>query len=341
MSNLDRSEMHKYTGDWDMYAMGISERPDKSFRFALGSFIEDYSNKVEIVKLDADSCKFEKKAVFDHPYPATKIMWIPDHNGYLPDLIATTGDYLRVWSVNTSDEGQVSVGLRQFFNNSKNSEFCAPLTSFDWNDQDANMIGTASIDTTCTIWDLNTGQAKTQLIAHDKEVYDIAFASRTVFGSVGAEGSLRLFDLRSLEHSTIIFETSSTPKATPLLRLAWNKMDTNYIAAVPLDSHKVIIVDIRVPTIPVTILEAHDSGINAVVWAPHSGSHLSTGADDKSAYIWDLADQGEKDDTGHKCIYNPILAYNAPAPINSLNWSRAHTDWVAITMGDKLEVLRV
>ena len=38
---------------------------------------------------------------------------------------------------------------------------------------------------------------KTQLIAHDKEVYDIAFAcGKDIFGTVGADGSLRMFDLR-------------------------------------------------------------------------------------------------------------------------------------------------
>jgi hypothetical protein len=36
----------------------------------------------------------------------------------------------------------------------KGSEYCAPLTSFDWNDTDPTMIGTSSIDTTCTIWDI-------------------------------------------------------------------------------------------------------------------------------------------------------------------------------------------
>lgn len=96
-------------------------------------------------------------------------------------------------------------------NNNKNSDFCAPLTSFDWNEVDPNLLGkpsspaheprwllvhlltnlhfsppsppsgTSSIDTTCTIWGLETGQVlgrvnlvsghvKTQLIAHDKEV---------------------------------------------------------------------------------------------------------------------------------------------------------------------------
>lgn len=48
------------------------------------------------------------------------------------------------------------------------------------------------------MWNVETRQAKTQLIAHDKEVYDVAFAtsSTDVFASVGADGSVRMFDLR-------------------------------------------------------------------------------------------------------------------------------------------------
>ena len=65
-----------------------------------------------------------------------------------------------------------------------------------------------------------SGHVKTQLIAHDKEVYDIAFSKagggRDMFASVGADGSVRMFDLRHLEHSTIIYED---PHHTPLLRL--------------------------------------------------------------------------------------------------------------------------
>lgn len=44
----------------------------------------------------------------------------------------------------------------------KSSEFCAPLTSFDWNDADPKRVGTASIDTTCTIWDIERGVVDTQ-----------------------------------------------------------------------------------------------------------------------------------------------------------------------------------
>jgi DDB1- and CUL4-associated factor 7 len=62
------------------------------------------------------------------------------------------------------------------------------LTSFDWNAEDPSTIGTASIDTTCTIWDIERETVKTQLIAHDKEVYDIGFAHGIhMFASAGKE----------------------------------------------------------------------------------------------------------------------------------------------------------
>ena len=78
------------------------------------------------------------------------------------------------------------------------SEFSAPLTSFHWNKEAPNLVVTASIDTTCTVWDLNTLHAKTHLIAHDKEVFDVAFVagSEHIFASCGADGSVRMFDLR-------------------------------------------------------------------------------------------------------------------------------------------------
>ena len=41
-----RKEIYKYNAPWTVYGMNWSVRPDKRFRLALGSFIEEYSNKV-------------------------------------------------------------------------------------------------------------------------------------------------------------------------------------------------------------------------------------------------------------------------------------------------------
>lgn len=43
-----RKEIYKYEAPWTVYAMNWSVRPDKRFRLALGSFVEEYNNKVGI-----------------------------------------------------------------------------------------------------------------------------------------------------------------------------------------------------------------------------------------------------------------------------------------------------
>jgi hypothetical protein len=48
-----------------------------------------------------------------HPYPATKVMWIPDRVGDKPDLLGTTGDYMRLWQVGESGD----VSLKCLLNN--------------------------------------------------------------------------------------------------------------------------------------------------------------------------------------------------------------------------------
>ena len=281
--------------------------PTSQFRLAIGSYVEQYSNAVHIVKKSPQSDdlgSLYKAGEFDHPYPCTKILWSPDTRNYgTKDLLATTGDYLRVWNVTDDGRGGLSVKKEALLNNNKTSEYCAPLTSFDWNETDPNIVGTSSIDTTCTIWDVSTQQARTQLIAHDREVFDLAFArGKDVFASVGADGSVRMFDLRSLEHSTIIYES---PNLDPLLRLEWNKQDPNYLATFMVDSRRTIILDIRVPSLPVAELGGHVGCINATAWAPHSSCHICTAGDDSQALIWDLSAMPKRP------VEDPILAVSS------------------------------
>jgi len=322
-----KREIYTHTAPWIVYGLGWSCRPDKPFRLAASSFVEDWSNKIEIIQLDEEAGEFHRKAGFDHPYPATKVMWVPDKNGSLPDLLATSGDFLRIWEVSSDDV----VSNKCLLNNSKNSEFSAPLTAFDWNETNPHILGTSSIDTTCTIWNVEKQQAITQLIAHDKEVFDISFSRGTdVFATVGADGSVRTFDLRSLEHSTIIYES---PELTPLLRLSWNKQDDFFLAAIAMDSQKMIILDTRVPSIPAAEL-SHSGCLNALAWAPHSSCHICSAGDDKQALIWDLS-------ILPKPVEDPILAYTAEGEINQLQWSSSQSDWIAIAFNSQIQILRV
>uniref|UniRef100_A0A7S1G5Y6 Uncharacterized protein n=1 Tax=Bicosoecida sp. CB-2014 TaxID=1486930 RepID=A0A7S1G5Y6_9STRA len=330
MSESKKKEIYTYVAPWPVYGLSVSVREGAkyAFRYAMGSFIEEYCNKVQVVQLDDETGEFFTRGLFDHPYPTTKIMWRPDADASGKDLLATTGDYLRLWEV--VDGGEINQVC--LLNNNKQSEYCAPLTAFDWNQKDLDVVGTASIDTTCTIWDINTQKAKTQLIAHDKAVYDIAFGRhKDEFATVGADGSVRMFDLRHLEHSTIMYES---PKLVPLLRLSWNQLDTNYLATMLMDSPTTVILDIRMPLAPVAELTGHTGCVNSISWAPHSSCHICTAGDDSQALIWDLSAMPEP-------IEDPILAYTAGSEVNQLVWGASQPDWVSIVFENKMQILRV
>lgn len=308
-----------YESSFPLYTMAVS-----SDRLAVGSFIEEFSNRVDVLTFDPDSLSIFKPSPplsFDHPYPPTKLMFHPSSGDYL----ASSGDFLRLWNLRDSSSS--------VFNNAKTSEFCAPLTSFDWNHLDPNRIATSSIDTTCTVWDIERSAVETQLIAHDKEVYDIAWGESRVFASVSADGSVRIFDLRDKEHSTIIYE--SPQPETPLLRLAWNKQDLRYMATILMDSNKVVILDIRSPTLPVAELERHRAAVNAISWAPQSCRHICSAGDDGQALIWELPTVA-----GPNGI-DPVSMYSAGTEINQLQWSAALPDWIAVAYSNKLQLLRV
>lgn len=98
------------------YSMAWSRRPGgHNFKLAVSTYREEYINHIHIIKKDgmgaggdgssssnskADDgsnggSNFTKVIEFDHPYPPTKIMWAPKAITDR-DLLATTGDYLRL-----------------------------------------------------------------------------------------------------------------------------------------------------------------------------------------------------------------------------------------------------
>ena len=106
-----------------------------------------------------------------------------------------------------------------------------------------------------------------------------------------------------------------------------------------------MVLDIRYPTLPVAELTRHQACVNALAWAPHSSCHMCTAGDDAQALIWDLSGV-QPESSIHameatKIGLDPLLSYQAVAEINTLQWSAVQPDWVAITFGNKAQVLRV
>lgn len=183
------------------------------------------------------------------------------------------------------------------------------------------------------MWDVERGVVETQLIAHDKEVYDIAWGGAAVFASVSADGSIRVFDLRDKEHSAIVYE-SPRPDA-PFLRLAWNKMDVRFMATIVMDGNEVVVLDIRSPSVPVAELQRHRGSVNAVAWAPQTARHLCSVGDDGQVFIWEVPKTVQPEGV------DPLLAYNSGVEINQMQWSSAHRDWIGIAFSNSVQLLRV
>uniref|UniRef100_A0A7S1KNV9 Guanine nucleotide-binding protein subunit beta-like protein n=1 Tax=Percolomonas cosmopolitus TaxID=63605 RepID=A0A7S1KNV9_9EUKA len=347
MSSSPRSKQfftHEFS--YPIYALSWSNRKDEPFRLATCSFVENNQNEIQILKLRdseqgeqdqdthdenysvPDGPDFNVTHTISHEYPATKLMFMPDLSTNREDLLISSGDGLSIWNV-PKDSAELE---QRSHLSTKHDSLSAPLTSFDWCSADLSQVGTASIDTMVTIWDIAVEKSKARLIAHDKEVYDIAFQDQFVFGTVGADGSARMFDLRDLQISTIVHETNA-----PLLKISWNQQSPNFFATFEMDSPKVTIMDIRNMESPYLVCEldnGHSAPVNAIQWAPHSWCHLSSAGDDSQVLIWDL----------HKIpkpVEEPILSYSAESSVQQLQWSTLHPDWIAIASEKQLQLLRV
>ncbi|OBT74604.1 hypothetical protein VF21_06369 [Pseudogymnoascus sp. 05NY08] len=335
-----------YLAPWAIYAFDWCKWPshnNDAGKVAVGSYLEDGHNFIQILETSIKpsspepyssstpkyGLEFSKIAEATHSYPVTRLLWEPPSSQkQSTDLLATSGDHLRLWSLpadismsshsnsitRSSNHGQSQPSKLTplaLLSNSKTPEHTAPLTSLDWNTVSPSLIITSSIDTTCTIWDIPTLTAKTQLIAHDKEVFDVRFCANSVdvFVSCGADGSVRMFDLRSLEHSTIIYEPTAkddkdhnTPSgrisptlaqqtmayAPPLLRLAASPHDTHLLATFSQDSKIIRILDVRQPGQALLELHGHAAAINCIEWSPSRRGTLASGADDSLVLVWDL-----------------------------------------------------
>lgn len=334
----------------------------------------------------APTLEFSKLAEASHTYPITRVLWEPPSSKPSTELLATSGDHLRLWSLpspSAAPSPNTSITSRTYqqpaqkltplalLSNSKSADFTAPLTSLDWNQVSPSLIITSSIDTTCTIWDIPTLTAKTQLIAHDKGVFDVRFMSKSldIFASCGADGSVRMFDLRSLEHSTIIYEpggnkssastsAASDPRepggspvnAAPpaLLRLAASPHDQHLISTFCVDSDVVRILDVRQPGQALVELKGHTANVNCCEWNPGRRGVLAAGADDCSLLVWDiLGSSGSsavtgniKTEKGVEQERNPIAYWSCEVEVNNLSWSPAvgnnGSDWIGIVGGKGL-----
>lgn len=330
---------YTYEPPWPMYSLAWSAQPP--IRMAVGSYLESEANKIQVLEVNEETQKLESVAEADHPFPSTKLMWRPTapEAGANFEMLASTSTTLNLWKYD-SEGGLVQLSKLANARTKAVGGHSPPLTSFDWSAVSPHKIGASSVDSTCTIWNLERQKIETQLIAHDKAVHDIVFSTKdTLFASVGADGSVRLFDQRNLDHSTIIYEA---PTASPLLRLAWNRINSNLIATIGLDNPGVILIDIRRPSVALLALSKHDMCINSVAWAPHSRNHLLCGTDDGCALIWDVAENASSVDSSKpKKDKDPVVWHDCDHEVYQAVWPTSSPDHIGLGMSKRVDIVQL
>ena len=280
------------------------------------------NNINNINSINNDSIYLQSQVLCD--FPVSNILFSPHEQNR--NLLIATSDILRLYSYEDD-----KLSLKADFKK-RIKDYCGPLTSCDWCHSNNSIIGVCSIDTTCAIWDLNKFQVRYMIIAHDKEVYDISLGpDEFTFMSTGADGSVRLFDSRTANSSSIIFETRDK---SPMTRLKWNLVNPNFILTVIVDKNEIYILDQRKLTSPYAILKIHTNVVNNAIWAPESNTNLISVSDDKSALLWDIycdSDQPEE----------YIMKYDAQSEIENVSWGNMTQNWIGIIDGNQAEILRI
>lgn len=301
--NSNQNEVFDYKANWQTYAFSFTDRLGYML---LGSYIESYQNYIELLSFSAESNKIIKLSTADHPFPATKIMCAPIQTTSAP-IFATISDILRIWKCE-NDQPEVTSPL---FPHQENKDYNGALTSFDWSSKDPSTLGTSSIDKTCTIWDINRSQIKKQILAHNNEVNDIAFAQDpNIFVTASTDCSVRKFDLRSLDQCSIIYEN---PRQQHVVRVAWNKIDPNYLAVLNMDSSTVTLLDIRAHVYPNMEIKGHNGGVNSMCWS-FASNQICTAGEDNQVMIRDAMKSVNS-------IKDTPLVYNAPDKVFNVFWS--------------------
>jgi len=316
---------HTHETRWPTYALA-AKHYQGNCQLAIGSYIESSNNSVQVVDgVDERGSANGVVGEISYIYPPTKLMFGPSAGR---NIFACTTTVLDVVSISQA-RGLTSHTLKS----RKSKDDCAPLTSFDWID---NKIVTSCTDTTCTIWDLEAMKRQARLIAHDRAVFDVSFLHPARFASVGEDGSMRIFDTRNLERSTIVHENRS-----PLLRLAWNRQREFQIAALSADLVNIVLVDVRRPLwMLMGFQRSPDTVTNHIAWAPSSSNHLLCGNNDGFSVL-EMDSNSRQPEQLHRLPTS--LRHDTDSEVQQVHWFEDNEGIprIAIGMAKKVEICEV
>ena len=377
--------MHKnvytYNSLLPLYALACNGFCDNngSFDVAVGTFLSEYANKIEIVRYSPEADSLVARTAFPHLYPPTNLVYAPTSGSNQINesgtLLASSGEYVRLWfipNVPSSNQkvgqGGEDVSLVALFKTGSDPDSCSPFTSLDWNHFDRNLIVASSVDSSCTVFDLQQQSQVTQFfmqgvsthknnVAHGSslpvghpsliEAYDVSLSTqdRYLIAAACSNGTVQLFDQR---HNGMVAGFQPFNGSGSILRIEFNPVRPNLLASIS-DGQgecEISISDIRRFAASnmansqnisnsESRLKRHTAAVNAITWAPHKDSFLCSTSNDCSALVWAVPDLQPQVNE------KPLLAYNADSSANNVHWPNADPERIALVFGQSLQLLKV
>lgn len=182
---------------------------------ACSSFLPESSNFVELLNVSNDDPGMINSAGrLPHYYPPSRTRWVS------PDLLATSGDYLRIWNVN----GQ----LRRLLRHEANPRgVCTPITSVDAGE--GGRLASCDVYGICALWDAEAG-TQTGLVDLGQPLCDVAFGPSGILAAAGENGDVFVMDPRQPENVDVLTvrervsgpaRMAWSPSASGMLAVAW------------------------------------------------------------------------------------------------------------------------
>eukprot|EP00930_Biecheleria_cincta_P049487 TRINITY_DN34681_c0_g1_i1.p1 TRINITY_DN34681_c0_g1~~TRINITY_DN34681_c0_g1_i1.p1 ORF type:complete len:403 (+),score=59.67 TRINITY_DN34681_c0_g1_i1:25-1209(+) len=197
----------------DLDVRATSSAGGTGLMVACSSFIPDAANFVEVMTFGFSAPQGIKNSVrLPHYFPCTRVRWLRSGSG--KELLATSGDYLRVWSAS----GELCRLLRHEANP---HGVCTPITSVDaapGSSPSGQSLASCDIYGICALWDLETG-AMTQALDLGQPLSDVAFGPDGVLAVVGERGDCFMMDPRQPQDVAVF--APRTRRVSGPARIAW------------------------------------------------------------------------------------------------------------------------
>eukprot|EP01067_Filipodium_phascolosomae_P000032 Filipodium_phascolosomae@DN1024_c0_g1_i1.p1 len=123
----------------------------------------------------------------------------------------------------------------------------------------------SSLDSTCTIFNVEEKSIEHSIRAHTGEVMDVCWGPvPCLFASVGSDSCARLFDTRCLKNSALVYRQQMQLR---LVRIDWRANCLGILSDGSTGQQATIVVDIRRPHLPQSEIFSPIRS-NAISWTP-------------------------------------------------------------------------